>query len=81
MNTLVEDGLGLMVLGMGFVFLFLLILIVATTCMSTLLNKFFPEAELKTLGTTTQVPVVTAVDTQLVAVITSAVHQHRAKNK
>lgn len=82
MNGLLEDGVGLMVLGMGFVFLFLVVLIFATGYMSRLLNYLFPE-----------VPVVVAskpasknlsssgVDVQMTAVITAAVHQHRNSKK
>ncbi|RBP79951.1 oxaloacetate decarboxylase [Marinomonas rhizomae] len=78
MNGLLEDGVGLMVLGMGFVFLFLVVLIFATGYMSRLLNYLFPEAPAvaapklaaKNLSTS-------GVDAQMAAVITAAVHQHR----
>lgn len=80
MNGLLEDGLGLMVLGMGFVFLFLVILIFATGYMSRLLNHFFPEvAVAATSKPVMGVSPTEAVDPQLVAVITAAVHQHRNK--
>lgn len=81
MNTLLEDGLGLMVLGMGFVFLFLVVLIVATNAMSSLLNKYFPEVKAVNLpsgATTAASPV---VDEQLTAVITAAINQHRAQKR
>lgn len=81
MNTLVEDGLGLMVLGMGFVFLFLVILIVATNAMSSLLNKYFPEADTKTPQPTQGATAAPVVDAQLTAVITAAINQHRAKKQ
>ena len=82
MNTLLEDGFGLMVLGMGFVFIFLVILIVATTYMSSLLNKYFPEVEpeiqTKKFATPAPAPV---VDATLTAVSTAAIHQHRSKSQ
>jgi len=83
MNTLLEDGLGLMVLGMGFVFLFLVILIVATSYMSSFLNKHFPEAEpvIQAKKFATPAPAAGSVDATLTAVITAAIHQHRAKSK
>lgn len=81
MNTLVEDGLGLMVLGMGFVFVFLLILIVATNLMSSLLNSFFPETAVAPAATKMAPAAGVAVDAQMTAVITAAIHQHRAKNQ
>ncbi len=79
MNGLLEDGLGLMVLGMGFVFLFLVILIFATGYMSRLLNHFFPEVPVVTPKSVVAVPSSEAIDPQLVAVISAAVHQHRNK--
>lgn len=84
MNTLVEDGLGLMILGMGFVFTFLVILIVATTYMSSLLNKYFPEAEPEVQAKKFAAPTPASagtVDATLTAVITAAIHQHRAKSQ
>ncbi|MBR7889793.1 OadG family protein [Marinomonas sp. A79] len=82
MNGLLEDGIGLMILGMGFVFLFLVVLIFATGYMSRLLNHLFPEVLVqKAPVTTTRSPAATGVDAQMTAVITAAVHQHRANKK
>ncbi|MCB5163047.1 OadG family protein [Marinomonas algarum] len=82
MNGLLEDGLGLMVLGMGFVFLFLVVLIFATGYMSRLLNHFFPDVPVgpKKSPTAPAVSDSLAVTPQMAAVITAAVHQHRNKN-
>ena len=44
MENLVSDGLELMVFGMGFVAVFLTVLVFATTGMSALVGKYFPEA-------------------------------------
>ncbi|MEO9656229.1 OadG family protein [Marinomonas sp.] len=83
MNGLLEEGIGLMVLGMGFVFLFLILLIFATTYMSRLLNHFFPDAPAPeaTASAVPQAANSTRVDEHLKAVITAAVHQHRQNKK
>ncbi|RDL42648.1 oxaloacetate decarboxylase [Marinomonas piezotolerans] len=78
MNNLINDGLGLMMLGMGFVFLFLGILIFATTYMSKLLTHYFPEvmpATKKPQRAPANGPA--AVDPNIAAAITAAIHQHR----
>ncbi|MBM6552104.1 OadG family protein [Marinomonas ostreistagni] len=79
MNNLINDGLGLMLLGMGFVFLFLCILIVATTFMSKLVARYFPEAApviKKTVSTPTPIGA-QGTDPKVAAAITAAIHQHR----
>ncbi|MGO2236232.1 oxaloacetate decarboxylase [Marinomonas sp. UCMA 3892] len=82
MNGLLEDGVGLMVLGMGFVFLFLVVLIFATGYMSRLLNHFFPEAPVAvTSKPASQKLSSSGVDAQMTAVITAAIHQHRNSKK
>ena len=43
-DTLIDQGFSLMLYGMGTVFIFLTILVFATWLMSTLANKFAPEA-------------------------------------
>ena len=83
MSGLLEDGIGLMILGMGFVFLFLILLIFATTYMSRLLNHFFPDAPVPEVAAPAT-PVAannSVVDAHLTAVITAAVHQHRQHKK
>lgn len=78
MSGLLEDGVGLMVLGMGFVFLFLVVLIFATGYMSRLLNYLFPEAPVPAvLKPVSKNLASSGVDAQMTAVITAAVHQHR----
>ena len=80
MNELVSDGVGLMVLGMGFVFLFLVVLIFATSYMSTLINKFFPESAVATASSSPNTTAANhSVDPQIAAAITAAIHQHRNK--
>ncbi|WP_394181207.1 OadG family protein [Marinomonas posidonica] len=81
MNELISEGVGLMVLGMGFVFVFLVVLIFATGYMSSIINKFFPEVVPVANPSTPASDSVTsaAVDPQIAAAITAAIHQHRNK--
>lgn len=76
---IVADGLGLMAFGMGTVFTFLVILIFATLIMSTLVNKFFPEAP--PAPAKSAQPQGQGVDPQLLKVLAAAVKEHRARQK
>ena len=80
MNNLINDGFGLMLLGMGFVFLFLGVLIFATTYMSKLLTRYFPEAlpvVKPRAAAATTASGSSSVDPKVTAAITAAIHQHR----
>lgn len=86
MNGLLEDGLGLMVLGMGFVFLFLIVLIYATECMSVLIRRFFPDVPERIQASSGKQPDSkqvegphSTIDSKVVAAISAAIHQHRNK--
>ena len=82
MNELILDGFGLLVLGMGFVFLFLVLLIFATGFMSSLLIKYFPEVAPVVKKSVQSVAVKNPMqDAQLTAVISAAIHQHRASKR
>ncbi len=79
MSPIVADGLGLSAFGMGTVFTFLIVLIFATTIMSKLVTKFFPEAPAapkKATALPTQ-----GVDPQLLKVLAAAVKEHRSRQK
>ena len=83
-NSIVAQGVELMLYGMGTVVVFLGLLVVITSAMSSIVNRYFPEA-----------PVPVAVpsagrksgpaaqdDGEVVAAITTAITQHRSrKNK
>jgi oxaloacetate decarboxylase gamma subunit len=75
---LLSEGLTLMGFGMGFVFLFLALLIGMTSLMSRLVIKYAPEpTSVKKASPAPQTA--PAIDqTQLVAVISAAVHKFRA---
>lgn len=80
MDSLISEGLSLMVYGMGFVFVFLTVLVGMTMTMSKLVVKFAPEpvAAPKRAKRATAEPVVQANNDELVAVITAAVHKYRS---
>lgn len=42
-DTLIDQGVNLMLYGMGTVFVFLTVMVIATTLMSKLVNKISPE--------------------------------------
>ena len=78
MTELMSKGIELMLAGMGIVFLFLTMLVLAINLMSSLIQRFFPEAP-NLVGTVTTTS--NGIDKNIVAAITAAVHQHRSKHK
>lgn len=83
-NSIVGQGVELMLYGMGTVVVFLALLVVITSVMSTLVNRYFPEAPAPVAVPTTgrkSGPGAQA-DGEVVAAITAAIAQHRSrKNK
>jgi oxaloacetate decarboxylase gamma subunit len=80
-TNLINEGLTLMTYGMGFVFVFLTLLVFATSFMSKMVVKYLPEpqpAAAKPVAASA-VPA-PAGDAQLIAVISAAIKQHRAKH-
>ena len=78
-DSLISQGLSLMVFGMGFVFVFLTLLVGVTMLMSKLVVKFEPVAVVSPKKARRNVaPAVAAKDDELVAVITAAVHKYRS---
>ena len=77
-QTLMQQGVELMLYGMGTVFVFLALLVLATTALSVLTPYFIKAEEI------TQPTVMNSAagdDPQLVAVITAAVHRYRSREK
>lgn len=69
-----------MLYGMGTVVLFLALLVLATTAMSGLVNRYFPQLEPPPVTARVRPPGEHAdaeLDPGVVAVITAAIHQHR----
>ncbi len=81
-ETLISNGLNLMMTGMGTVVLFLAILVVLTKSMSSVILNFFPDPE-PTVAP--QAPVASSatagasVDASTLNVISAAVKAHRSK--
>ena len=78
--SLMSQGVELMLYGMGTVFTFLAILVLATSSMSTLVQRFFkapPPAPAATPATSAPVQ----QDDTLIAVISAAIQKHRSRHK
>jgi oxaloacetate decarboxylase gamma subunit len=82
-DDIVAQGVELMLYGMGTVVLFLGLLIIVTTAMSRLLARHFPESEPVPVasGLRSRSPAPGGEDPNLVAAISAAIHQHRARRK
>lgn len=86
-ESLLEQGVGLMIYGIGTVFVFLALLVVGIALMSTLIGKFFVEHEPLAVRNerkkiTDSVPLASgAVDREMLDVIQDAIYQHRAKHQ
>ena len=85
-GDIVAQGIELMLYGMGTVVLFLALLVAATTAMSGIMGRYFPEPEstadtaLRRLhGSDKAAP--QAQDPKLVVAISAAIHQHRNRQK
>lgn len=78
-TELIADGLSLMLFGMGFVFLFLAILVLATTAMSTIVTRFYPQT-VSTSGSDPTGHSSPACDQEeLIAAISGAIQMHRTR--
>ena len=73
------QGVELMVFGMGTVVAFLALLVVATTVMSTLVGRYFPEPHKPSPSRPPPAAGAVKDDAELVAAISAALHQHRRK--
>lgn len=81
MENLLSEGLTLMIFGMGFVFVFLTLLVFVTKTMSSLVNKYFPEAAPVAKpkpAAKAAAPAAAGNNDELVAVMTAAVHKYRS---
>jgi oxaloacetate decarboxylase gamma subunit len=81
-DTLIDQGLNLMLFGMGTVFLFLTILVFATTLMSTLVNRFAPAPQVDQAPTQASPIAATTpltVSPNIVSAIEKAVAAHRQR--
>ncbi|MEM1112635.1 MAG: OadG family protein [Pseudomonadota bacterium] len=89
-SDIVTQGLELMLYGMGTVVVFLALLVLAMTAMSRVMERYFPDASpakaaavrpRQFVAESTQgdrgASLDQAIDPEIVAVITAAIHQHR----
>ncbi|MDH4041271.1 MAG: OadG family protein [Gammaproteobacteria bacterium] len=79
-GDIIAQGIELMLYGMGTVFVFLALLVLATTGMSGLITRYFPQPEPPPVTARVRKPataVAGELDPGVVAVITAAIHQHR----
>jgi len=75
-ETLMQQGWELMIFGMGTVFIFLALLVLSTSIMSTLIQRYLPEAVPPATAATDAGK--TGKDEKLLAVISAAIHKYRS---
>ena len=76
-TEIIQQGLELMVFGMGTVVIFLALLVFATGVMSRTVQRLLPDPEPEPAN-----PAPTPIaDTELIAVISAAIHQHLSRTK
>lgn len=80
-SAIINQGLELMLFGMGTVVVFLSLLVLATTMMSRVVARFFPEPEPQPVAPTTPPTDAAMDDSTLVAVISAAIAHHRRKRQ
>ncbi len=77
-DILMQQGIDLMLFGMGSVCVFLTILVIATSMMSSIIQRYFPEPEAPMAPATATAPA-GVNDPRLIAVIQAAIDKHRNK--
>lgn len=78
-SALIEQGLSLMLYGMGVVFIFLTLLIFATTGMSAIAQRWFPEKAEPALPSRKKAATSGTVSPLTLKVIQAAIEQHRSR--
>lgn len=78
-DSLISQGLDLMMFGMGAVLAFLTLLVLVMMAMSATVRRLLPEAEPVPLVEDDDTSPAPAVDARIVQVIQLAIQQHRAK--
>lgn len=72
-----SSGIELMLIGMGIVFAFLALLIIMVNLMTSVIQRFFPDAPI--IAVTPASASTSHTDAGIIAAITAAVHQYRNK--
>jgi len=79
-GDIVDQGLELMLFGMGTVLVFLTVLVFAIGLMSWVIRRYFPEPDAPTRAAgPTRAAAPGVADANLIAVISAAIHRHRAR--
>lgn len=78
-ESLLQQGMDLMLFGMGTVFVFLTVLVIATGLMSQAITRFFPEPIIEKPVAKPVAATTAAVDPKVVQVIQAAIDQHRQR--
>jgi oxaloacetate decarboxylase gamma subunit len=80
-DSLMSQGVDLMLYGMGMVVIFLALLVVSTMAMSWFIQRFFPEGPAPKSSPVNPEPVSVYPDTKVLAIIKAALDQHRRQDK
>lgn len=75
-ESIISQGLELMLFGMGTVVVFLTLLVIATSVMSALLTRYAPAPEVDDIDAAVAPA---SADATLLAVISAAIHKHRSR--
>ncbi len=79
-DSIIEQGVDLMLYGMGTVVVFLAILVVSTELMTWVIRRFFPEPEAPQVDKgTSEDSQISSLNSRTLAIIKAALDQHRAK--
>lgn len=80
-ESIISEGINLMLMGMGTVFVFLTILVFVTSFISSLIQKYLPENSAEVLPTARTSLSSGKNNPALLAVISTAIHAHRSNEK
>ena len=80
-ESLLQQGFELMLYGMGVVFVFLTLLVFATTLMSSVTNRYFPEDTPEAKPSPQRGGVATSNDAAVISAISIAVAKYRKDRK
>lgn len=77
-ESIIQQGVDLLIFGMGTVFVFLTVLVIATLGMSSFIRRFFPDAVAPVSEPAPTTPS-NSVDPRHLAIIKAAIEKHRNK--